>query len=144
MTKQLIYIASPLFNEMERNFNLTLATYLSSHFRIFLPQRDGELMVDLIVRGMPAAKARDRVFKADMAAIQDCVALVAVLDGRTVDEGVAFELGVAHCLSKICIGLQTDVRRLLEHGNNPMIDCSLTASCQTPEELLQALKRLCR
>jgi nucleoside 2-deoxyribosyltransferase len=47
--------------------------------------------------------------------------LIAVLDGGHIDEGVAFEIGFAYALGKPCIGLQTDVRRALGSGNNPMI-----------------------
>jgi hypothetical protein len=52
-------------------------------------------------------------------------ALLLILDGRTVDEGAAFELGIAYWRGKRCVGLQTDPRRLLPMGNNPMIACAL-------------------
>jgi nucleoside 2-deoxyribosyltransferase len=48
-----------------------------------------------------------------------------ILDGRTVDEGAAFEMGYAHALGRPCVGLQTDPRRLLPIGNNPMLDGAL-------------------
>ena len=41
-----------------------------------------------------------------------------------VDEA-AFELGYASAMRKTCIGLQTDVRRLLPIGNNPMLTGAL-------------------
>jgi nucleoside 2-deoxyribosyltransferase len=47
------------------------------------------------------------------------------LDGRTIDEGAAFELGYCAAKDKKCFGLQTDNRRLLITGNNPMIEESL-------------------
>ena len=43
---------------------------------------------------------------------------------QAIDEGAAFELGYAFALGKECYGLQTDVRRLLSSGNNPMIEQS--------------------
>lgn len=68
--------------------------------------------------------AAREVFKIDTAAIDSCDLLLIILDGRTIDEGAAFELGYAHAKGKRCFGLQTDVRRLLSFGNNPMIECS--------------------
>ena len=48
-----------------------------------------------------------------------------MLDGRTIDEGAVFELGVAYSSGKCCVGIQTDPRRLLPLGNNPMVECAL-------------------
>jgi nucleoside 2-deoxyribosyltransferase len=66
------------------------------------------------------------VFEEDDRMIRQCDILLIVLDGRTVDEGAAFELGLAYGLGKDCYGIQTDVRRLLPYGNNPMIRYPLT------------------
>jgi nucleoside 2-deoxyribosyltransferase len=49
------------------------------------------------------------------------------MDGRAIDEGACFELGYAYSRGKICIGLKTDVRRLLPIGDNPMVECALRA-----------------
>ena len=135
----IVYIASPLFSEAEQRFNLELASYLSAHYRVFLPQRDGDLLANLISSGMKPTDAKKRIFDSDMTAIHDCAVLVAVLDGRVIDEGVSFELGVAYTLKKPCVGLQTDPRRLLGNSNNPMIDCSLSRVCRTKDQLLTAL-----
>lgn len=135
-TKKL-YLASPLFNEMERGFNMDLTTHLEEFFHVFLPQRDGGLMADMTKAGMPAETAALTVFRTDIQAISDSDALLIVLDGRTVDEGAAFELGYAHALGKHCYGLQTDVRRLLSTGNNPMIECCLRAVFQNLNGLLE-------
>jgi nucleoside 2-deoxyribosyltransferase len=90
--------------------------------------------------GVSLNVAKRRVFEFDLSAIRDCAMLIAVLDGRTIDEGVAFELGVAFSLGKICIGLQTDPRRLLPTGNNPMIDCALCEICGDSDELVSAIR----
>jgi nucleoside 2-deoxyribosyltransferase len=116
-----IYLAAPLFNDMERSFNERLTALLEPFAQVFLPQRDGKLMRDMIRRGMPIDAARQLVFEADVNALKRCNHVVAVLDGRTVDEGVAFEIGYARALGKICIGLKTDDRALLPSGDNPMI-----------------------
>ena len=82
------------------------------------------MIVDLIKDGLPPEVAARKVFNIDTAAVDSCDLLLIVLDGRTIDEGAAFELGYAHAKGKRCFGLQTDVRRLLSFGNNPMIECS--------------------
>lgn len=116
-----IYFAAPLFNEMERGFNLRMTEQLELFSTVFLPQRDGLLMRDLVRDGMPLASARRLVYEADINALRQCDCVVAVLDGRTVDEGVAFEIGFARALGKSCVGLKTDDRALLSSGDNPMI-----------------------
>jgi nucleoside 2-deoxyribosyltransferase len=68
--------------------------------------------------------------------MKKCDLILIVLDGRTVDEGAAFELGYVFAMGKPCYGLQTDVRRLLLTGNNPMLDCSLLQVFQDTEELI--------
>jgi len=116
-----VYLAAPLFNDMERSFNDRLTALLEPFAEVFLPQRDGKLMRDMVRQGMPLAAARQLVFEADVNALKHCNHVVAVLDGRTVDEGVAFEIGYARALGKTCIGLKTDDRALLPSGDNPMI-----------------------
>lgn len=138
--RPLIYLAAPLFSLAEREFNVRLALILEQEYSVFLPQRDGELLVELISRGIDQLAAKRRVFENDLAAIRRCDIVVAVLDGRTIDEGVAFELGVAFALKKRCIGLQTDPRRLLFGSNNPMIDSALEAKSVDFEELIRLLR----
>lgn len=116
-----VYLAAPLFNDMERSFNERLTALIEPFAKVFLPQRDGKLMRDMLRQGMPLVAARQIVFEADVNALKQCNHVVAVLDGRTVDEGVAFEIGYARALGKMCIGLKTDDRALLPSGDNPMI-----------------------
>jgi|10_taG_2_1085330.scaffolds.fasta_scaffold00186_16 nucleoside 2-deoxyribosyltransferase len=116
-----IYFAAPLFNPMERKFNSDLASRMGQFSTVFLPQRDGLLLTELVRNGMAVEKARKQVFAADCKAVSSCDVLIAVLDGRTVDEGVAFEIGYANALLKPCIGLKTDDRSMLPTGDNPMI-----------------------
>jgi nucleoside 2-deoxyribosyltransferase len=131
-----LYFAAPLFNDMERSFNKAIAQHLASFFDVFLPQQDGGLMVDMVRDGTRPAEAARTVFRMDIDALNKCNVLLIVLDGRTIDEGAAFELGYAFALGKTCVGLQTDVRRLLTSGNNPMIACSLHHLFQDLDELL--------
>src|SRR5688572_20020117 len=135
-----VYLAAPLFSEAERQFNEQLAVRVGLEHRVFLPQRDGRLLVDLVHSGANPNEAARQVFEHDLVAIRECDCVLAVLDGRTIDEGVAFEVGFAFASGKLCIGLQTDPRRLLPIGNNPMVECSLRTVSSSVEGLLAWLR----
>jgi nucleoside 2-deoxyribosyltransferase len=124
--RKCIYLAAPLFSQAERLFNVHLANALAPFSEVFLPQRDNGLLADLLGSGLSSEAAQRRIFEGDLLAIREADILVVVLDGRSVDEGACFELGVAYALGKICIGLQTDPRRLLPSGNNPMLQGALS------------------
>jgi len=115
------YLAAPLFNNIERAFNLEIEKALAPYIDVFLPQRDSGLMTDLIASGRSVSEARNLVFQEDVEAIVKSDIIIAVLDGRTIDEGVAFELGYGYALGKLCFGLKTDDRIMLSTGDNPMI-----------------------
>lgn len=121
MNRRLIYIASPLFSDSERGVNEAMCTIIERYCDVFLPQRDGLLIPDLIKRGSAVDEAYAHVFKRDIEAIESADALIINLDGRAVDEGAAFELGFAFAHDKQCVGYRTDVRTLLQWGLNPMI-----------------------
>jgi nucleoside 2-deoxyribosyltransferase len=133
--RQKVYIAAPLFSEAEKAFNKELKDSLSYLFDVFLPQEDGGLLVDYVNKGIPTEFAAKAVFDIDISALDQCDFLIIVLDGRTIDEGAAFELGYAYASGKPCYGLQTDVRRLLVSGNNPMIQCSCSRIFESLEDL---------
>jgi nucleoside 2-deoxyribosyltransferase len=116
-----VYLASPLFSRSERTENDRLCRAVEKWCDVFLPQRDGELVPHLIQQGLAKEEAYRIVFQRDLDAIRTCDALVINLDGRVVDEGAAFELGIAHALGKVCVGYRTDVRVLLPWGLNPMV-----------------------
>ena len=120
-----VYVAAPLFSQAELAFNRQIKHELSKSFRVFLPQDDGDLMGNLLRCGLSVREAIRKVVAQDVVAVRNCDAVLIVLDGRGIDEGAAFELGVAFALQKVCIGLQTDVRRLAAFGNNPMIEGSV-------------------
>lgn len=101
--------------------NLAIAEHIKAFADVFVPQRDGKLLKQLIADGQPIDIAREIVYQGDIRAIGASDCLVAVLDGRTIDEGTAFELGYARALDKYCIGLKTDDRLMLPSGDNPMI-----------------------
>ncbi len=136
----LIYIASPLFSKAELEFNLKVKHALEPYFNIYLPQIDGRILTRDIQSGSDITESYKRVFNSDTEAIIKCDMIVAILDGRSIDEGVAFELGYAFAKQKVCIGLQTDTRRLTPYGNNPMIECALEKITYSIEELVEYLK----
>ena len=102
-----VYLAAPLFSEMERDRNRQLRDQICEFANVYLPQADGGLIFDLVREGMSPAQAKARIFQEDIVAISRCDVLVIVMDGRTVDEGASFELGYAYCLGKKCVGLKT-------------------------------------
>jgi nucleoside 2-deoxyribosyltransferase len=131
-----LYIAAPLFSDAELEFNRCLREALGAAFDVYLPQEGGGLFDELVRSGAPPRDAARQIFERDLEALRASDALLIVLDGRSVDEGAAFELGVAYTLGKPCYGLQTDARRLLPTGNNPMIEGALRRVFHTVEELL--------
>jgi nucleoside 2-deoxyribosyltransferase len=139
-----IYLAAPLFSDAERAYNEGFCADLERVADVFLPQRDGLLFHDLVESGVAIQDARRMIFDVDLGAIRQCDIVLAVLDGRAVDEGVAFEMGVAHSLAKHCIGLKTDHRSLLPSGDNPMIVMACDAYCVSKNEVLKAIERFSR
>jgi nucleoside 2-deoxyribosyltransferase len=131
-----LYFAAPLFSKAELDFNKQIADLVQPYFDVYLPQEDGGLMVHMIAGGMQPEKAAEAVFNLDLLALKRCDLLLIVMDGRSVDEGAAFELGFAHALGKPCYALQTDPRRLLPVGNNPMLAVPLRAVFTQVDELL--------
>lgn len=140
--KPRMYLAGPLFSEAEREFNCRLKKLLLPFFDVYLPQEDGGLMFDMIAQGMKPVAAAAKVFATDVNAIEACEAFLIVLDGRSIDEGAAFELGFAFARGKPCYGLKTDSRQLLATGNNPMIDGPLRTVFPNVEALLDWARSL--
>lgn len=135
MNNKKLYLAAPLFSDAEKAYNVYLREILSGFYDVYLPQEDGLLLVDLLEKGMDLEKAKKLIFENDISAIEECDILLILLDGRAVDEGAAFELGVAYSKRKKCIALQTDPRRLLAVGNNPMISCAISRVFLSVKEL---------
>lgn len=122
-----VYLAGPLFSAAELEFNRRIAEAIEGYADVFLPQRDGGRLTDLVLKGVEIKSAYLSIYSRDVQALRETDVLLLVMDGRTIDEGAAFELGYAFALNKTCVGLQTDTRRLLPLGNNPMIQVPLAA-----------------
>lgn len=129
-----IYIAGPMFSQAELNFNEEVATVLEKvGFDVFLPQRAGYKMIDLL-KEMSPDDARKLIFDKDYKAVSDSDIILIVLDGRVIDEGACIELGIGYALGKECYGLKTDPRSMMNGQINPMVSgCLLKVYCSLTE-----------
>lgn len=139
-----IYLAAPLFTPAEREFIEQLASRVESFGDIYVPHRDGHLVEADIARGLEHAEVYRAVYQRDIDEIRRCDVLLAVLDGRTPDEGVCIEIGFAKALGKHIIGLKTDVRVVLPWGNNPMVDGCVDCWAKTYNDILEMLDKVKR
>lgn len=113
MTKK-IYFASPLFTEMEQDYNKRVVKLMDSFYGsrvdVYLPQ-DNEAINDKSGYADSIAIAQG-----DNAYLEEADILVAVLDGQTIDVGVAAEIGYFYSTGKPILALYTDTRQGT-HGN---------------------------
>ncbi|WP_093559302.1 nucleoside 2-deoxyribosyltransferase [Pseudoduganella namucuonensis] len=142
--RPVVYMAGPLFSEGERSYNIYLKHLLEEFCDVYLPQQDGFLMADLVSSGMSHNQACSTVFKNDINAVNRCDLLLILLDGRSIDEGAAVELGYAFALGKACVSLQTDFRRLAPFGNNPMITGAIGKAFTKVDDLMAWIKNEAR
>jgi Nucleoside 2-deoxyribosyltransferase len=106
-----IYVAGPLFTPYERSFIDECAAALRDDgFEIFVPH-EHELANDIDVTAA-------WIFATDRPGIERADAMLAILDGPSVDDGTACEIGMFHALmqsdpsKKGIVGLLTDIRRM--------------------------------
>ena len=104
-----LYFAGPLFTPYERSFIDDCAAVLRADgFEIFVPH-EHELATDVDVTAAC-------IFGRDRAGIERADAMLALLDGPSVDDGTACEIGMFHALmqsdpsKKGIVGLLTDMR----------------------------------
>ena len=131
-----LYVAAPLFSEAERAFNVVLARALEADGHdVYLPQRDTLAPTEDIGRTA-------LIFHANLAALRNAEALVAVCDGSQVDDGTAWEIGYAYGRSQKIFGLRTDVRivQRADEAINLMILESLSELSPTIEQLIHTLR----
>jgi len=137
----MIYIAAPLFNKMEKEFNERIdKLVVDQGFETYLPQRDGGSLSELIRQGENADGLSDYIFNLDVSAVEKCDILLFLLDGRVPDEGACMELGMAYALKKECIGFKTDVRSFADGNDNLMIRKALSKIFRSEKELAEHLK----
>lgn len=138
-----IYIAAPLFNEMEIERNNSINQILEQEgFETYLPQRDGGLFYDLRQRGFSDKEIKEQIFASDYNAILDSDMILCLLDGRVLDEGMCIELGIGYALKKKCIGYKTDYRSQDKFGNNIMLEGTLSKIFIEKTELIEHLRQI--
>jgi len=118
-----IYLAAPLFTQVERRWNRELAKAIAAaipNCSVFLPQdiKVGQRFND--------SRHFAIIFKSCLQGIDEADVIVAVLDGADADSGAAFEVGYAFARSKPIIGVRTDFRRSQEKGLNIMLSRACT------------------
>jgi nucleoside 2-deoxyribosyltransferase len=104
-----VYLAGSIFTPYERAFLDDCAARLRADgFDVFVPHEQKHLVgVDVTA---------EAVFAADARGVEDADAVLAVLDGPSVDDGTACEIGLFHGLKqydperKGVVGLLTDLR----------------------------------
>lgn len=113
-----IYFASPLFTEMEQSYNAQVVKKLREQFadsvEIYLPQEN-----DAINDKSNYANSI-QIAEGDNAYLEEADILIAILDGVTIDAGVASEIGYFYSMNKPIIGLYSDIRQGL-HNNQAKI-----------------------
>jgi nucleoside 2-deoxyribosyltransferase len=104
-----IYFAGPLFTPYERGFIDECAAQLrAAGFDVFVPH-EHELALDGTVTA-------ERIFAEDWAGLSEANAVLALLDGPTIDDGTACEIGIFSAQMRSdpekrgIVGLVTDLR----------------------------------
>lgn len=127
MTKHL-YFASPLFTEMEQHYNTYVVNKIREAFKenidVYLPQENAA------INDKSNYASSIQIADGDNAYLKKADILVAVLDGVTVDAGVASEIGYFYALDKPIIGIYTDIRQ--GAGNNKEKIAALDEIAESP------------
>jgi len=104
-----VYFAGPLFTPYERGFIDECAVQLrAAGLDVFVPH-EHELALDGTVTA-------ERIFAKDWTGLSEANAVLALLDGPTIDDGTACEIGIFFALmqgdsaKKGIVGLVTDLR----------------------------------
>lgn len=124
-TKKTIYLAAPLFSEAEQMFNQCLADDLRRiGYQVYNPQEaddinDKSSYADSV---MIAQYDTKELLRSDI--------LVAVLDGQTIDPGVAAEVGIAYYADMPIYGIYTDPRQRGYDNQAKLQALSEVAECQ--------------
>jgi nucleoside 2-deoxyribosyltransferase len=134
----LVYFAGPLFTPYERGFIDECAGRLRAEgFEVFVPHEQA-----LATDGLGS----DEIFRRDAEAVAAADVLVALLDGPSIDDGTACEIGLFHGLAhsdprkRGVIGFATDFRG----GLNLFVRGCIEADgeiCGSLDEVVAALKR---
>jgi nucleoside 2-deoxyribosyltransferase len=123
MERLRIYLAGPLFTQIERRWNRHLAGLLEAK----LPGAEIVLPQDFTIEGTFNQRRYYRqLFRLCLEAIDDADVVVALLDGADSDSGTAFEIGYALAREKPIVGVRTDFRQSQDRGVNLMLSHACT------------------
>ena len=103
-----IYFASPLFSNMECRYNEYLVNQIRNAYpevTVYLPQEQAT------INDKQAYADSIQIATYDTKALLNSQLMVAVLDGATIDVGVATEIGIAYQAGIPVLGLYTDSRQ---------------------------------
>ena len=103
-----IYFANALFSQADINYNAQLAAQirnLSPQIELYLPQENND------INDKQAYADSKMIAQADTEKLLASDLVIAILDGNTIDNGVASEIGVAYAQKIPIIGLYTDTRQ---------------------------------
>jgi nucleoside 2-deoxyribosyltransferase len=118
-----VYMAGPLFTQVERRWNRHLAELLRERIpdaQVILPQ-------DFKIAGkFNNRRFYGTLFRLCLEGIDAADMVVALLDGADSDSGTAFELGYARARGKPIIGIRTDFRQSQDRGVNVMLSQACT------------------
>lgn len=102
------YFANGLFSQADFDFNAKLVARLREEFPeldIYLPQENAS------INDKQAYADSKMIAQADTDELTSSQLIIAVLDGITIDAGVASEIGVAYAKHIPIVGLYTDSRQ---------------------------------
>lgn len=109
MLKKKVYFAAPLFSSAEVGYNKSIVSAIrdltKGELEIYLPQEN------LAINDKNAYANSKDILLGDIAHVKDCDVMVAILDGQTIDAGVAAEVGYAYAKGIPVLGLYTDSRQ---------------------------------
>ncbi len=102
-----VYYAAPLFSEAEQRYNAYAAQTIravSETIDLYVPQEQADIN--------DKSKYADSVMiaKVDTEKVLESDLMIAVLDGLSIDPGVAAEIGIAYAKKIPILALYTDVR----------------------------------
>ena len=118
-----IYLAGPLFNLAEKEFNVRFAEAIESRMKdveVILPQERAPKFLHL-ENGMKL------VFEDCLKMVAEADIVIAILDGPDADSGTGVELGYAYAVKTPIVGIRTDFRISEDRGLNLM----LSSICNT-------------
>ncbi|MCD2255184.1 nucleoside 2-deoxyribosyltransferase [Agrilactobacillus fermenti] len=103
-----IYFANSLFSQADQTFNQTTVAMIRATYpgtTVYLPQENAA------INDKQAYADSKMIAQADTDEVLKSQLLIAVLDGVTIDAGVASEIGVAYAKQIPILGLYTDTRQ---------------------------------